>query len=423
MRGEEFVDTPRRRIAMVAACPFPAPRGSQVLIRDLARALADRGHEVHVVTYPHGESLWSVQGIRLHRVDGHGLAAPRNALSWRKIGLDLGLMRVLYRVVREERIDVIHAHNYEAPLLGYAVRALTGVPVVYHSHNVLGDELAYYARGRWARRWAGRLGTLLDAQVPRRADFCIALTPEVEECLRRYGVPQHRVATVPPGVRLRAASGIEPPETPFTIVYAGNCDGYQDLDVLWEAVAVLRVARPAVEVRLVTHESEWARHVRPGLATLLAGGVARVIVAPTFLEVRRHLAQAHALVCPRSSWSGFPIKLVNYMAAGRAIVAADGSAKGVVHGETGLTFRNGSAAGLAAALQRLHDEPALRRRLGENARVAARVRYSWRRAVGQVEAIYGEVCRKQAAPPAALRPLARLQMRWASAAVNAGPRG
>ena len=80
---------------------------------------------------------------------------------------------------------------------------------------------------------------------------------------------------------------------------------------------------------------------------------------------------AHALVCPRSSWSGFPIKLINYMATGRAIVAADGSAKGIVHGETGLTFRNGSAAGMAAALLRLYDDPALRQRLGENARVAA----------------------------------------------------
>jgi len=406
---------------MVAACPFPAPRGSQVLIRDLAHALADRGHEVHVVTYPHGESLSPVHGIHLHRVGWPRLDAGRSALSWRKVALDAGLLTALYRVVQRQRIEVIHAHNYEAPVLAYLVRALAGVPVVYHSHNVMGDELAYYARGRWRRALAARLGSMLDAQIPRRADFCIALTPEIEACLRQHGVPQERLATVPPGATVRAAGHAEPPAAPFTIVYAGNCDSYQDLDVLWDAVAGLRRERPAVEVRLVTHDTEWTRHTRPGLTALLAAGVARVVVAPTYAAVRRQMAEAHALVCPRSSWSGFPIKLINYMAAGRAIVAADGSAKGIVHGETGLTFRNGSAAGMAAALRRLHDDPALRQRLGENACVAARARYSWRRAALQVEAIYTEVCGIPADSAATLPPQSRLQIRPMSRAVGAGP--
>ena len=416
--------TPRRRIAMVAACPFPAPRGSQVLIRDLARALADRGHDVHVVTYPEGESLWSVHGIHVHRVGTSGGYTGRHALSWRKVTLDVGLLRVLYRVVRRERIDVIHAHNYEAPVLAYVVRALTGVPVVYHSHNVLGDELSYYVRGRWARMAAARLGSLLDAHVPRRADFCIALTPEIETCLRRHGVPPRRLATVPPGATLRADADVDrpPPLAPFTIVYAGNCDAYQDLDVLWEAVTLLHRERPAVAVRLVTHDREWARDASPGLAALLAAGVAQVVVAPGYREVRRQMAGAHALVCPRGSWSGFPIKLINYMAAGRAIVAADGSAKGVVDGETGLTFRNGSAVGLAAALRRLHDEPALRQRLGENARIAARARYSWRRAAAQIEAIYADVCGLPVRPATTLRPLARRQTRLMPRAAGVGPR-
>ena len=39
------------RIAIVAACPFPLPRGTPVRILRMAEALADRGHEVHVVTY------------------------------------------------------------------------------------------------------------------------------------------------------------------------------------------------------------------------------------------------------------------------------------------------------------------------------------------------------------------------------------
>lgn len=423
MSGYNCVRTPRRRIAMVAACPFPAPRGSQVLIRDLAQTLADRGNEVHLVTYPNGESLSSLRGIHVHRVVRPSLHAGRSGLSWRKVVLDAGLGRTLYRVVREHRIDVIHAHNYEAPVVAYLVRALTGVPVVYDSHNVLADELAYYVRPRWQRAMARRFGAVLDAQVPRRADFCIALTPEIEAYLRAQGVPRERLRTVPPGATLRPERGPEPSSEPFTIVYTGNFDAYQDLDVLWEAMARLQGDGAAVALRIVTHDREWQRHRHARLAALMAAGVAHVVVASTYATVRRHMAGAHVLVCPRSSWSGFPIKLINYMAAGRAIVVGAGSAKGIVDGKTGLTFRNGDAAGLTAALRRLRDEPALRDRLGANAQVAARARYSWGRTAMQVEAIYGELCGVAEAVPAGAQPSSRLQVRLTFGAVGAGPRG
>ena len=39
------------KIAIVAACPFPLPRGTPVRILRMAEALAEPGHEVHVVSY------------------------------------------------------------------------------------------------------------------------------------------------------------------------------------------------------------------------------------------------------------------------------------------------------------------------------------------------------------------------------------
>ena len=45
------------RIAMVAACPFPWPRGTPIRIHRMAEALGRRGHEVHVVTYNFGDAI------------------------------------------------------------------------------------------------------------------------------------------------------------------------------------------------------------------------------------------------------------------------------------------------------------------------------------------------------------------------------
>src|SRR6185503_20735307 len=101
------------RVAMVAACEFPALRGSQVLVRDLATDLHDLGHEVHLVTYSGGERL---DGACWTSAQSDEVPAVRRAMAGRlsrnlRLGLDL------YRLVRRQRIDVIHAHNYEAPFL------------------------------------------------------------------------------------------------------------------------------------------------------------------------------------------------------------------------------------------------------------------------------------------------------------------
>src|SRR5690606_8883905 len=57
----------RRRVLMLAACPFPAPRGTPVRILRIAESLAARGHEVHLATYHLGTSGGSLP-FAVHRV-------------------------------------------------------------------------------------------------------------------------------------------------------------------------------------------------------------------------------------------------------------------------------------------------------------------------------------------------------------------
>ena len=149
---------------------------------------------------------------------------------------------------------------------------------------------------------------------------------------------------------------------------------------------------------IVTHDPDWSENLDERLRSLLREGRARVIVASAFAVVRRLLARADILVCPRSSWSGFPIKLINYMAAGKPVIAAEGSAKTIRDGQTGLTFPNGDAAALTAALKRLSQDVAVRRQLGESARATVTRLYSWQRAASQIEQIYAQVAGPARAP-------------------------
>lgn len=110
-----------------------------------------------------------------------------------------------------------------------------------------------------------------------------------------------------------------------------------------------------------------------------------------------HLAACDILVSPHvpnpdgSAFFGSPTKLFEYMAMGRAILASDLDQIGDVlaHGVTAWMFAPGDEAALARGLENLLDDPALRRRLGDAARVEAEVKYSWTAHVERILAAVG----------------------------------
>jgi 1,2-diacylglycerol 3-alpha-glucosyltransferase len=366
------------RVALVVAGPFPALRGSQVLVGQLALGLRERGHEVSLVSY----------GARRGR---------RPGLRPARVVLDAVLVARLWRHVRRRQIDVIHAHNYEAAIAGLMVGRLTGRPVVYHGHSAMAEELPTYVSGRLGRALLGRVGHLLDTQVPRRADFCIAVTPELGEHLRRGGVAQRALACIEPTPVPAEVREAVPTPGPAAgdpgrglVCYAGNLDGYQNLAFLLETFRAVRAEEPNARLLLLTHSDARAEARRLEAGDLLGPGV-EIRQARSYDEVRMHLAGADVAVLPRAERSGFPMKLLNYMAAGKAIVACAGSAKGLADGVSGRVVPDGDAAAFASAVVGLLRDPAGRARLGAAARRAVEGPEAWEHVLDRIESIYRTV--------------------------------
>ncbi|MEO8604544.1 MAG: glycosyltransferase, partial [bacterium] len=380
----------RHRVAVVAACPFPSLRGSQVLVREIAEGLAQAGHAVHVVTYPTAQHLVPIERIAIHRARKlPGLWTTR-PLGWQKLVLDVLLTWTLLQVVRRHRIDVIHAHNLEAPLIAFVVRWLTGVPVVYHAHNALADELPCYFRSATLRRLTRRIGAGFDRLLGRRADAVIALSDRLAAYLAVRGAAG-RVRVIPPAApRLgTVAAGPGREEGPL-LMYGGNFDPYQDLDCLLEGFHRLRAVEPQARLVLVTHRAAHPRIARRAAALAAQPGVT-VEQVNSFGAATRALARADVLVCPRGSWSGFPIKALNYMALGRPVVHARASAHAIDDGVSGLLFDDGDANALARAALRIVRDPMLAAQLGRQARAAARERFNPIRVLNNVVDVYEQV--------------------------------
>ncbi len=384
--------THRLRIAMVAACPFPSPRGTPIRIRRMAEVLTRRGHDVHVVTYHMDEDDGSLP-FPVHRapnvgVVGHFAPGP----TWTKLlVLDPLLVGTLLRVLWRQHFDLIHAHHYEGLIAGLVARVLTRIPVVYDAHTMLVSELHHYDLGltlRTKQRFARRL----ERRLPRRADHVVTVSDEIEtQLIDQFAVPAAAVTTVPNGVELEHFEHSLPPvNSPAgrRIIFTGNLAAYQGIDLLLDAFSLLRARRADVRLVLVA-ESATDRRVllaeRPELRDHVD------LVVGDFAALPRHLAAADVAVNPRTECDGTPMKLLNYMAAGKAIVSFAGSAKGIVDGETGLIVRNGDVSGFADALDRLLGNQVLAARLGAAAHEYARRELSWDRAAESLENVYERV--------------------------------
>ena len=85
------------------------------------------------------------------------------------------------------------------------------------------------------------------------------------------------------------------------------------------------------------------------------------------------------------------MKLLNYMAAGKAVVVSAASAKAVCHRVNGWVVADGTARGYADAIVHLLGAPGLRAALGRAARRTVEDEYGWDRVIDQVERTYAAV--------------------------------
>lgn len=368
------------KILQVAAFPFPSPQGSQVYVRGMARALARRGHDVSLLCYGHGEGEVDKEYRVLRTPDLFGYRNMRAGPDWVKPVLDMFLMKRLLHL----RADIIHVHNYEAPLAAILTRWKHRTPIVYSAHNTMEEELPVYFSRKTTKKIARKMGAFLDRSIPRRADHAIAIRPETVDRLVKLGCDH--VSCVLPGVSLEDIQPCEPAELPHEgpwVIYAGNLDAYQDLDVLFEAMGFL----PEIGLLLVS-SNNLSRRMRKALQKIQK---LHCVQSSDFQQVRSYLAAADIAVIPRTVCSGFPIKLLNYMGMSLPVVAAKGAVEsmpGVVHVDNHDPFA------MALAIRQLVQDQNLRRAMGTAGKNHILENWTWEVRAIQLENIYNETLQR-----------------------------
>ncbi len=339
------------RIALVAGCPYPVPQGSQAFIRENALALQKRGHEVHIIVYGYGTGPIT-DNFQFHRCpDVPGSRRTTAGPSFKKLWLDLLMIRTVRKVCREHNIQVIFAHNYE----GLLISLMSGFrPIIYHAHNAMSDELPYYFNS--GKKFFHVLGDYIDRHLPQKADYVVVPHERLGANLLIKGCKKEKLRIIPPPVDLTPfpVSQVNKDKIP-PILYTGNLDKYQNLDFLFRVVERVRTSIPETRFIIGSFEKQDV----PG---------AEVVYIGTFDSLKKLLEEDSVVVIPRVSWSGYPIKLLNAMASRKPVVCCESSAYGIKHGFNGIIVPDNNEELFAQSLITLMTTPSLREELGKNAR-------------------------------------------------------
>jgi len=314
-------------ILMIAPEPFFEPRGTPFSEYHRIRALLELGHTVDLVTYPFGRDV-SLPGLRVFRC----LRPPfvhdvRIGPSLAKVPLDLTLTVTALRRALVDRYDAVHSHE-EGSFIGVLIAGMLGVPHLYDMHSSLPQQLTNFAFSQ--SRTLRRAFSWMERFVVRRSRVVVVICPHLEEVVRGIepGVPAVLIENAPgsgdtpiagSGSRIRTELGLAA-DAPV-ILYTGTFEVYQGLDLLFDAARHVIDRRADARFVLAGGRPDQiaAARVQAGRAGLgeavVFAGQRPAEEIPLFLDA------ADVLVSPRSTGTNTPLKIYQYLRAGRPIVA------------------------------------------------------------------------------------------------------
>jgi len=365
------------RILFLTLAPYPSTNAASVQSANMAQAFAELGHEVLLVAANSDPSL----GALADAADPDELYgfAPRYRASVlspreRRGQSYLHALRVA-RLAREHRPDLVFTRN----LRGCLLPALRGIPTVFEAHTL---SSLTRPQDRWFLR------RLLRAPGFRGI---VAISAALAEDLgTAFGIGPESLFVAHDAARVDIHAAPRPPrETERKVaphvVYTGSLFPGKGADLVVDVAARCPWARFSIAGGPPSRAALLADRIR-------ASGVTNVTLVGELrpIDARTLQCDADILVAPFARriesdsghdiarWTS-PLKLFEYMASERPIVASDLPVLREIlrPGIDALMVAPEDLDALVAALERLRDDPGLGERLATSARERVRAEFTW----------------------------------------------
>ncbi|MDW8298761.1 MAG: glycosyltransferase family 4 protein [Anaerolineae bacterium] len=287
----------------------------------------------------------------------------------------------LLALIERSRPDIVLETHIAFSRAGMLASQLSGVPLVLDDVAPAWEEEQHYGVG------LRRAARTIHKEVTTQARLLVAVNQTLYQHLIADGLSADKLVVVPNGIDenlfradldgtpIRARYSI-PPDS-VVIGFVGSFQPYHRVDLLLRAFAQLDNARARLLLvgQGITSAESQALAAQLGVAqrTIFTGAV-------PYAQVPSYLAAADIAVMPAANVYGNPMKIYEYMAMGKAVVAPDQPTitEIVTHGENAYLFAREDVSAMATALQTLIADAALRGKLSAQGRRLA-AQHTWRK--------------------------------------------
>ena len=366
--------------------------GSGVVATELALALADRRHEVHLVSadLPF-RWRWGTPGLSFERVD-----TPSYPL-FREPQYLIALTNTLVRVSRERRLDVLHAH-YAVPhaTAAYLARQILSADAgsipprtvtTLHGTDItlVGSDASYAGVVGFSIEQSDRI-TAVSESLRRDTETSLAIRSEIR-VIPNFLDRQVWTRRPDPSLRARLSEG----DSRAVVVHVSNFRPVKRISMVVDIFGMIRARTPATLVMIGDGPDRPAAE-RQAAAMGLAGDVEFVGEQQDLVP---WLSTADVFLLP-SSQESFGLAALEAMACGVPVIAArvGGIPEVIQDGRTGFVCDPFDPSGMAERAIELLTDTARRDTMGRAAAEDVRSRFSADAVVPMYEAVYREVLDK-----------------------------
>ena len=352
--------------------------GITTYLYNLSRGLMERGHEVFITSSGGSRQRdFECLGVQHRRI-------PLKIKSELHPRLWFEVLPALRRLVREDKIEILHAHKRVTQVLCQVISRLDHVPYVSTCHGL----------------YLIRLGRRI---FPAWGDKVIAISDFVASYLTDNArIPQSRVVTVFNALAPRAEDRFSPAERvvlrkayglkqdSIVVGGAGRFVKVKGMEELLYSAQILSNFHADVQFLIVGDGRDREKLMDLKNELLLDG---QVSVLGDMKDLRPALETMDIFVAPVRWEEGFGYSVLEAMAQGKPVVASKTGALPclVEDGVTGYLIPPGDRDALMRKIDDLISAPEKRQRMGEAARQRAKTCFSWESMIGKTESVYDEV--------------------------------
>ena len=387
--------------------PYPLTDGGAIGIYNITKSLAELGHEITLVTYPLEDEAATQDAVRaiskFARVEMVSKPLPprwkvllqtivRGAYPIERRMMP-EMFELLRKIVGREKFDIVHVDHSHMGKYGLWLKREFGLPIVLREHNfeaLIYERFAHTETNLLKRLVAGIHGQRLKREEIRflkNFDAIAAITKE-DAVLMRQAAPDAKISIIPAGVDTIYFQPSTQPEDPNQILWIGNLGWDPNYDAvrffLTSIFPFILKSRPDAKFDVVGSESRRVSKLAERFGT-------RVRLLGQVPDVRDYLAHSAVLVVPLRIGGGMRLKLLDFFAAGKAVVATSIAAEGNLAKNRSEIQISDRADTFAEDVICLLGNSALRKAYGQRARRLVEEQYAWPNVGRLFEQLYRSV--------------------------------